>query len=82
VDIKSLAVTVESGNEAAEPIMISYGLFLQNIIDFLVIALCVFCAVSVMNKFNKKKDESKPAPAPSPEQELLAEIRDILKASK
>ena len=60
---------------------VKYGTFIQNIIDFLIIALCIFLMIKAMNKLNKKKEEE-PAPeepkGPTQE-ELLAEIRDLLK---
>ena len=58
----------------------AYGQFCQNIIDFLIVALCIFLMVKGMNKLKKKKEEE-PAPAhePSNEEKLLGEIRDLLK---
>lgn len=62
---------------------ISYGMFIQNVIDFLIIAACIFLMVKGMNKLtSKKKEEPAPAPAkpePTAEEKLLAEIRDLLK---
>lgn len=55
---------------------IAYGIFIQNVIDFLIIALCIFLIVKVMNKFIKKQEE---APAVNEELETLKEIRDLLK---
>lgn len=65
---------------AVEEVAVNYGLFIQNIVDFFIIALSIFIALRVIMKF-KKKEEAAPAapPAPSPEENLLAEIRDILK---
>ena len=59
---------------------VKYGTFIQNIIDFLIVALCIFLMIKAMNKLNKKKEEE-PAPAPEPpaEEKLLTEIRDLLK---
>ena len=60
---------------------ISYGMFIQNVIDFLIVAACIFVMVKAMNKLTKKKEEQ-PAPAapkPSAEEKLLGEIRDLLK---
>ncbi len=60
---------------------IGYGMFIQNIFNFLCIALCVFFLVKALNKFKKKKEEEpKPDPEPSDEVKLLTEIRDALKA--
>ena len=56
---------------------IAYGVFIQNIVDFLIVALCIFAVVKAMSKF-KKKEEAAPA-EPSEEILLLREIRDSLK---
>ena len=60
---------------------ILYGNFLQNVIDFLIIAFCIFILVKIVNKITKKKEEPvEEAPAPKPEDiVLLEEIRDLLK---
>ena len=66
----------------------NYGAFIQQIVDFTILAFCVFLMVKVMNSLNKKKEEPAPAPAPAPEPEptaeekLLTEIRDLLKENK
>ena len=58
-----------------------YGNFLQNVIDFLIIAFCIFILVKIVNKVTKKKEEKvEETPAPKPEDVvLLEEIRDLLK---
>lgn len=65
--------------EAAE-LSVLYGAFIQNIIDFLIIAFSIFLVIKLLEKF-KKKEEEKPAepPKPTKEEELLTEIRDLLK---
>lgn len=73
--------------EGAEPASIAYGSFLQTIIDFTIIAFCVFMLVkgiARLTELAKKKEAEKPAePAPAPEpsneEKLLTEIRDLLK---
>ena len=61
---------------------IAYGTFIQNIVDFLIVALCIFVVVKAMAKF-KKKEETPEAPAePSEEVLLLRQIRDSLKKGK
>ena len=76
VDFTTLAVTLGEGENAAK---ISYGNFIQNIIDFLIVAFCIFLMIKGMNKLNKKKEEAPAAPAePSNEEKLLGEIRDLL----
>ena len=65
--------------------VINYGLFIQNIIDFLIIALCVFLIVKAVNKLmslKKKPEEKVEAPVKSDEVVLLEEIRDLLKKHK
>ena len=58
---------------------IMYGKFIQSVVDFLIIALAIFLIVQLINRF-RRKDEAKPIAAPPPRQEqLLAEIRDLLK---
>ncbi len=63
-----------------EAVTLNYGMFIQNIVDFLIIAFSIFMALKVIMKF-KKQEEAAPAPAPAPSKEevLLTEIRDILK---
>ncbi|WP_458863120.1 large-conductance mechanosensitive channel protein MscL [Acidaminobacterium chupaoyuni] len=67
---------VENGQVVKPEAAILYGSFLQNVVDFLIIALCVFMAVKF---FNRKKEETPAPPAGPTEIELLAEIRDELK---
>lgn len=68
------------GVAAVQEVAINYGVFIQNIVDFLIIAFSIFVALRVIVKF-KKKEEAKPAPVPEPTKEeiLLTEIRDLLK---
>ena len=71
---------------AAEPIYWNYGAFIQQCVDFTILALCVFLMVKLMNRLMKKKEEA-PAPVPEPpaptkEELLLTEIRDLLKESR
>jgi large conductance mechanosensitive channel len=59
---------------------IKYGSFIQSVVDFLIIALAIFFMIRTINKFKKKEEEQPPAPpAPTKEEELLTEIRDLLK---
>ena len=61
---------------------VKYGVFLQNVIDFLIVAFCIFVMIKAVNKLAKHKEET-PAPAapaePTPTEKLLAEIRDELR---
>ncbi|MCM1293452.1 MAG: large-conductance mechanosensitive channel protein MscL [Bacteroides sp.] len=68
------------GQAAVEEVAINYGMFIQNIVDFFIIALSIFVALKVVMKFKKKEEEVAAEPeAPSKEEVLLTEIRDILK---
>ena len=60
---------------------IRYGLFIQNVIDFLIVAVCIFILIKIINKFNKKKEEEI-EPVINEELETLKEIRDLLKKGK
>ena len=66
--------------------VITYGNFIQAVLNFPIMALVVFCLVKAMNSFHRKKEEAPAAPPappePSKEELLLAEIRDILKEQK
>jgi large conductance mechanosensitive channel len=72
-------VLVDAVGESAE-VAILYGMFIENIIDFLIIALCIFAIIKILSSV-KKKEVEKPAPAPivDPVVELLSEIRDELR---
>lgn len=61
---------------------INYGLFIQNIINFVATAFCLFVLVKFINKFHKKKDETKKEAKKSDEVILLEQIRDLLKNTK
>jgi large conductance mechanosensitive channel len=58
---------------------IKYGMFCQNILDFLIIALSIFCVIKAINKFKKKEEPAPEAPAGPTTEELLADIKEILK---
>lgn len=69
-----------AGEVIKEAVTFNYGMFIQNIVDFLIIALSIFFALRFMMKFKKKEEEAPAAPAePSNEEKLLTEIRDLLK---
>ena len=85
VDFSNLKITLPAEQivegVATQPATINYGMFIQNVIDFLIVALCVFLLVKAINKLTKKKEQETPAasPAPSGEEKLLTEIRDLMK---
>jgi len=80
VDFSNLSIIVQEAIDKKPAVVISYGKFLQTIIDFLIIAFAIFMAIKAMNSLKKKEAEAAAAPAAPPNQEvLLAEIRDLLK---
>jgi large conductance mechanosensitive channel len=82
VDFKDLKTVLVDATEEAEAVTLNWGMFVQNIIDFLIIAISIFCIIKMMTKLSKKKEEPAPAPAepePTKEEVLLTEIRDLLK---
>ena len=77
LDFTNLKVTLGDAD-------IAYGLFVQNVIDFLIVSVCIFLMIKFINKFMKKKEakeakEEKVEPKKSDEVLLLEEIRDLLK---
>lgn len=87
VDFKNLFVTLGSGTfatlaeaEKAGAAVLKYGVFLQTVVDFLIIAWVVFIAIKAINKLKREEPAAAPAPAAPPEDiVLLREIRDALK---
>ena len=79
VDFTSLEIKLGEPVEGAEQAAIKYGMFIQEIVNFLIISLCIFMVIKLIAKMKKKKEEE-PAPAPEPTKEevLLTEIRDAL----
>ena len=83
VDFSDLAITLKDAADGAEAVLLKYGVFIQTIVDFLIIAFAIFMVVKAMNTVMKKEEEPEPEPAPpepSAEEKLLTEIRDALKA--
>ena len=83
VDFKELKVILKEGTEAVPAVTWNYGMFIQNIIDFLIIAFAIFMVVRAIARMQQMKaQEPVPEPAPpepSNEEKLLTEIRDLLK---
>ena len=79
VNFSSLEIKLGEPVEGVEQAAIKYGMFIQEIVNFLIIALCIFMFIKLISKLQKKKEEA-PAPAPEPTKEevLLTEIRDAL----
>ena len=74
VKYKTLAEAQEAGAS-----VFAYGQFIQNIFDFIIIAFCIFMMIKAMNKLKKKEEPAPEAPKGPTQEELLAEIRDLLK---
>ena len=71
---------MESGEVVAEAVTVNYGLFINTVIEFIIVAFAIFMVIKGMNKMKKKEEEPAPAPDPGPsEADLLTEIRDLLK---
>ena len=81
VDFSDLAVTLQAAGEGVEAVTLRYGVFIQTVVDFIIIAFAIFMVVKAMNTVMKKEEEAPPPPPkPSKEEELLTEIRDALRA--
>lgn len=79
VDFTDIMIPLKEGATEEESVYIRIGNFIQNIIDFIIVAFSVFVVVKVYQR-TQKKEEAKPAAPPiSNEEKILAEIRDILK---
>ncbi|MGY3914414.1 large-conductance mechanosensitive channel protein MscL [Aeromonas australiensis] len=83
VDFSDLAVTLKAAEGTTPAVVIAYGKFIQTIIDFLIIAFAIFMGLKAINTLKKKQEEEAAAPAgPTKDQELLTEIRDLLKSQQ
>lgn len=91
MDFKELTWTIKSGQdavisgdqiitEAIAPVTINYGMFFQNVVDFIIVALVIFIMIRAIVKMQKKEEAAPPPPpGPTKEETLLTEIRDLLK---
>lgn len=83
VDFSDLAISLPVLHEGAAAVTINYGRFIQTTVDFIIVAFAVFLLVKGINRLRRQHEEAPPAPpAPSREEELLTEIRDLLKAER
>ena len=88
--LRAAVANAEGVIDPATEVAIRYGNTIAIILDFIIIAFAVFCMVKALNDLHRKKEEPAPEPEPEPEpvppapttEELLAEIRDLLKAQK
>jgi large conductance mechanosensitive channel len=84
VDFSELTLVIKQAQGEVAEVAINYGIFIQSLFDFVIIAFSIFMVVKAMNTF-KKKEEVTPTvlpPAPSNEEILLSEIRDLLRSGK
>ena len=81
VDFSDLAVTLKAADGAAPAVVLAYGKFLQTVLDFVIVAFAIFMGVKAINRL-KREEAVAPTlpPVPTKEEELLGEIRDLLKA--
>lgn len=80
VDFSNLAITLKPAEGALPAVLLSYGKFLQTIFDFIIVAFAIFMGVKAINRLKREEAAVPAEPAgPTPEQQLLGEIRDLLK---
>ena len=80
IDFSAWTIELPDLYNTGTPNYLEFGVFLNSVISFIVVAFVVFLFVKGINSFRKKKEEKAPPPKPSKEEELLTEIRDILKS--
>ncbi len=83
IDFSNLTIILKEAVENSPAVAINYGVFINTVIDFIIVAWAIFMVIKAMNSM-KKKEEAKPAAPPKPSEEviLLGEIRDLLKSGK
>jgi large conductance mechanosensitive channel len=83
VDFSNLAITLKAAAGETPAVVLSYGKFIQAVIDFTIVALAIFMIIKTINSL-KRKEQEKPAPPPEPpkQEQLLTEIRDLLREKK
>jgi len=86
IDFSSMVWTLKKATDTTGAVTMNYGVFINNIITFVIVAFTLFLLIKWMNKIQEafdKEEEEKPAPAKTPEDiVLLTEIRDALKETK
>lgn len=81
-DLKITLPAINTGLEKLEPATINYGNFIQTVLDFLIIAFCIFLIIRGLNIIKRKSHKAPETPQktePTKEEQLLTEIRDLLK---
>lgn len=79
VDLSKLAVVLRDNADPAKAVVLRYGMFLQSIFDFLIIALAIFVVIKLINRMRSEQVKNAEPPAPTGTELLLAEIRDLLR---
>ena len=84
VDFSDLAIVLKEATGDTPAVTLGYGKFIQSIIDFTIIAFAIFIVVKFINKLKRQEQTAAPQPEPTPskEEQLLTEIRDLLKEKK
>lgn len=83
VDFTDLAITLKAAEGELPAVVLSYGKFIQTILDFVIVAFAIFMGIKAINQLKRSEAAAPEAPpAPTKEQELLGEIRDLLKAQQ
>jgi large conductance mechanosensitive channel len=82
IDFSHFELVLRDAHDQTPAVTLKYGLFVQNCIDFLIIAAAVFAIVKLINRLRRQQEHeaAKPPPEPPKQEQLLTEIRDILKA--
>ena len=83
VDFSDLAITLKAAEGDIPAVVLSYGKFIQTVLDFIIVAFAIFMGVKAINRL-KREEAVEPSvpPVPTPEETLLSEIRDLLKEQK
>lgn len=83
VNFSDLSFVLLAAQGDAPAVVIAYGKFIQTVVDFTIIAFAIFMGLKAINSLKRKEEEApKAPPAPTKAQELLSEIRDLLKAQQ
>ncbi|GIA29631.1 large-conductance mechanosensitive channel [Vibrio cholerae] len=83
VNFSDLSFVLLAAQGDAPAVVIAYGKFIQTVVDFTIIAFAIFMGLKAINSLKHKEEEApKAPPAPTKDQELLSEIRDLLKAQQ
>ena len=81
VNFTDLKMVLKEAEGEVEAVTLNYGAFVQNIVDFLIVAFVIFLVIKAYNNSIRKEEEAPAAPPePSAEEKLLTEIRDVLKS--